>query len=275
MPVSDDVEIGAQRDPDFIRRAIPVLETYVRWFRPEVRGFDRLPPEGPFLVVGNHSGGTTTPDLPILMTRWWRERGVDEPVYGLFHSAFLGLPGIGTTVQRAGALEAGWDNAEAILRRGGIVIVYPGGDHEALRPLRDRDRIDFAGRTGFLELALRTGVPIVPVVSCGAHDTVLVLSRGERLAARMPLARQLRVKAMPVTIGLPWGVAIGGLPTVPLPAKVVVELCPPIDVSAEFGGPTTVDDADRLQSAYDRVTGTMQDVLDRLAAERPGQRWVE
>lgn len=63
--------MGARRDPGFVRRAQPVLETYVRWFRPEVRGFARLPDEGPFLVVGNHSGGATPPDLPTLMTAWW------------------------------------------------------------------------------------------------------------------------------------------------------------------------------------------------------------
>src|SRR3954462_15596260 len=87
--------IGDERDPAFIERARPLLETYVRWFRPEVRGFEHLPTAGPFLVVGNHSGGATPPDIPVLMTAWWRERGVDEPVYGMFHSAFLSIPGVG------------------------------------------------------------------------------------------------------------------------------------------------------------------------------------
>ena len=266
-----DAEIGAQRDPDFIRRVQPVLELYVRWFRPEVRGFEHLPEKGPFLVVGNHSGGATPPDIPILMTAWWRERGVDEPVYGLFHSAFLGMPGVGPNVAKAGALEAGWDNAEAILRRGGIVIVYPGGDHEAFRPFGDRDRIDFAGRTGFLRLAMRTGVPIVTAVSCGAHDTVLVLTRGERLARAHPLLRRWRVKTQPFLLGAPWIVS-PGLPTLQLPAKVVVQLSPPIDLAAEYGTDAAADDQ-ALADAYERVTGSMQDVMNELAAERPGQRW--
>lgn len=264
-------EVGSQRDPEFIRRAQPVLETYVRWFRPEVRGFERLPDKGPFLVVGNHSGGATPPDLPILMTEWWRRRGVDEPVYGLFHSMFLGLPGVGPNMAKAGALEAGWHNAEPVLRNGGIVIVYPGGDHEAFRPFSERDTIDFAGRTGFLRLALRTGVPIVTAVSCGAHDTVMVLTRGERLARMHPLLRRWRVKTQPFLVGAPWGLS-PGLPTLQLPAKVVVELSEPIDLVAEFGADAAGDD-DKLRAAYERVTGSMQDTLDALAAERPGQRW--
>jgi 1-acyl-sn-glycerol-3-phosphate acyltransferase len=260
-----------QRDPAYIERIRPILETYVRYFRPEVRGFERLPASGPFLVVGNHSGGATPPDIPILMTAWWRERGVEEPVYGMFHSAFLSIPGIGPYVRKAGALEAGWPNAQAVLARGGIVLVYPGGDHEAFRPFRDRDVIDFAGRTGFVRLALRSGVPIVPAVSCGAHDTVLVMSRGERLAALNPIFRRFRIKTMPVLLGPPWGVS-PGWPMVPLPAKVVVELGEPIDLAQEFGA--DADDDTAVKRAYDRVTRAMQTTLNRLAQERPGQRWL-
>src|SRR5437867_2201228 len=126
--------LGAGRDPEFIRRNQSLLETWASYFNPEVRGLDRLPREGPFLVVGNHSGAATPPDMPVLMTAWWRERGVDEPVYGLFHSAFINLPGIGGAVRKAGAIEASPDAAERALRAGGTVLVYPGGDHEAFRP---------------------------------------------------------------------------------------------------------------------------------------------
>jgi 1-acyl-sn-glycerol-3-phosphate acyltransferase len=270
MPSSRPV--GDDRDPAFIERVRPVLETYVRWFRPEVRGFAQLPTRGPFLVVGNHSGGATPPDIPVLMTAWWRERGVDEPVYGMFHSAFLAIPGVGPYVKRAGALEAGWDNAQAVLERDGVVLVYPGGDHEAFRPFRDRDRIDFAGRTGFVRLALRARVPIVPAVSCGAHDTVIVVARGENLAALHPVLRRFRVKTMPFLVGLPWVVS-PGWPVVQLPAKIVVQLGGPIDLAAELGDDDASDEA-LVQKGYDLVTGTMQQTLDALARERPGQRWV-
>jgi 1-acyl-sn-glycerol-3-phosphate acyltransferase len=206
------------------------------------------------------------------MTAWWRERGVDEPVYGMFHSAFLALPGVGPFVRKAGALEAGWHNARAVLDREGIVLVYPGGDHEAFRPFRDRDRIDFAGRTGFARLALQARVPIVPAVSCGAHDTVLVMSRGERLAALNPVFRRFRIKAMPFLLGPPWGLS-PGWPVVQLPAKVVVQLGEPIDLTAQYGPEAAGDDV-LVREAAAHVTGAMQEILDRLAQERPGQRWL-
>lgn|GEM_PF-2412368 len=72
-------QVGSARDPAFLRAARPILERFASYFRPEVRGFERLPQRGPFLVVGNHSGGQMPPDLPVLLTAWWRERGEDSP----------------------------------------------------------------------------------------------------------------------------------------------------------------------------------------------------
>ena len=266
-----DQHPGAGRDPATIERYQRLLEIYASYYRPDVRGFESLPKKGPFLVVGNHSGGATPPDMPILMTAWWRQRGVEEPVYGLFHSFFLGLPGVRDPLTKFGALEAGWDAAEAVLRDGGIVVVYPGGDHEAFRPWSKRNQIDFAGRTGFIKLALRTGVPIVPAVTHGVQDSIVVVSRGERLAQVMPHLKRWRLKVMPIMVGPPWGLSFG-LPTLPLPSKATVQLGPPIDVGVENGAAAANDDA-YVRACYDRITGTMQSTLDRLAADRNGKPW--
>ena len=232
-----------------------------------MRGFERLPQRGPFLVVGNHSGGQMPPDLPVLLTAWWRERGEDEPVYALFHSFFLGLPGVGSLMERAGAVEAGPAQAEAILRGGGVLIDYPGGDYDVFRPWRERNRIGFGDRLGFVRLALRTQVPIVPAVSVGAHESVVVLARGERLAKCLGLDRMFRIKVMPLVLGPPFGIVPGGIPTWPLPAKITVELCEPIDWPARYG-PQAADDDVIVRDCYAEVTETMQAALDLLAAER-------
>ena len=262
-------DVGAARDPEFIRRAQPVLELYTRWWRPEVRGFEHLPDTGPFLVVGNHSGGSAPPDIPILMTAWWRERGVEEPVYALFHSTFLNIPGVGPQVAKAGALEAGHGNAEAVLGGGGVVLVYPGGDREAFRSYRDRNRIDFAGRNGFVRLALRTGVPIVPAVTIGVHETVFVLTRGDRIAPYLPHLRLFRTKVQPIVLGAPTGISLGW-PTLPVPGKATVQLGPPIDWRERYG-PDAADDDDVVRALYDEVVTTMQRTLDDLAEERAKQ----
>jgi len=231
-----------------------------------VRGFDRLPEQGPFLVVGNHSGGQWAPDLPILFTKWWDERGVDEPVYSLFHTFFLGLPGMGPLMSRAGAMEAGHGNAEAVLNDGGIVVVFPGGDHEVFRPWRERNQIEFNGRSGFVRLALRTQVPIVPFVSVGAHESIIVLTRGERIARTLGLQR-FRLKVYPLVVAPPFGVMPGAAPALPLPAKITMELGPVIDWRDEHG-PEAADDDTVVDRLYDQVVGQMQATLDRLAAER-------
>ena len=247
---------GTGRDPEFIRRNQAVLERFANYYKPEVRGFEHLPEKGPFLIVGNHSGGMTPPDLPILMTAWWRSRGVEEPVYGLFHSAFLSIPGIGPACRRAGGMDASPDNAERVLSAGGSVVVFPGGDHEVFRPWSERDKIVFAGRKGFIRLALKTGVPMIPMVSCGAHDSVIVLSRGDRLARFLPHLRLMRAKVNPIMLPLP-----------PLPTQVTVQLGPPIRLSDRYG-PEHATDPDVLDKLYDEITGSMQATMDALAKER-------
>lgn len=258
---------GDRRDPSFLRAVRPVLDLYASWFRPDVRGFERLPAHGPFLVVGNHSGGQTPPDLPVLLSAWWRERGEDEPVYALFHSFVMGTPGVATVLGRGGAVEANREAAEEILRKGGVLLDFPGGDFDVFRPWRDRNHIDFNGRLGFIRLALRTGVPVVPSVSIGAHETVVVLARGERLARALGIDRLLRIKVMPLVFGPPWGVVPGGIPTLPFPAKIVVELGEPFEWASEYG-PEAADDDEIVQRCYTELTDTMQATLDRLATER-------
>jgi 1-acyl-sn-glycerol-3-phosphate acyltransferase len=259
--------VGSVRDPAFLRAIRPVLELYTSYFRSEVRGFERLPSRGPFLVVGNHSGGQMPPDLPVLLSAWWRERGEDEPVYALFHSFFLALPGVGPIMERAGAVEAGHVEAEAVLRSGAVLIDYPGGDYDVFRPWSERNRIEFGDRLGFVRLALRTQVPVVPAVSIGAHETVIVLTRGARVAKRLGLDRLFRIKVMPLVFGPPFGIVPGGIPTFPLPAKITVEPCAPIDWPARYG-PESADDDVIVRACYDEITEIMQATLDRLATER-------
>lgn len=258
---------GAARDPEFLRKAWPVLERFAAYFRPDVRGFDRLPPKGPFLVVSNHSGGQIPPDLPVLLTAWRRHRGEGEPVYALFHSFFLGLPGVGRVMARAGAVEASPEAAEGILRSGGILVDFPGGDYEVFRPWRERNRIQFDDRLGFVRLALRTGVPVVPAVSIGGQETLVVLARGERLARWLHIDRIFRIKVMPLVAGPPFGIVPGGIPTWPLPSKITVELGEPLDWSAKYG-PHAADDDTVVRACYEELVQTMQATLDRLAAER-------
>jgi 1-acyl-sn-glycerol-3-phosphate acyltransferase len=242
-----------------------VVRPLKRLFRPEVRGLDRYP-DGPALVVGNHNGGTLTPDTFIfgdaLVDRW----GVDALPFGLAHELPMNLPVVGTGLSRLGAVRASHENAGRVFDTGSKVMVYPGGDIDALRPYRDRNRIRFDGRRGYLRLALRHGVPIVPVVAAGAHAGFVVLSDGRRLARALRLDRLFRLKALPISFSLPWGLTVGFLPPYyPLKTRILIEVLPPIHF-ARSGDVAASDDA-FVRACDERVRTAMQAKLCELALE--------
>jgi 1-acyl-sn-glycerol-3-phosphate acyltransferase len=252
-----------ERDPDYIREALPGMWLLSSlWFRGEVRGLGNIPESGPVLLVGNHSGGNLSPDTTVFTLAFSAFFGVERPFYQLAHNLVLSWPGLGF-LRKFGTVAASPANAERALRSGAAVLVYPGGDHEVHRPSWQSGRVDFAGRKGFIRLALEHDVPIVPVVSIGGQETALFLSRGESLSRLLGLDRLLRLKVLPISLALPWGVNIGDfLGHVPLPAKITIEALPAIDLRDEFGPDPDVDEA------YAHVVRAMQETLDALAAER-------
>ena len=252
-----------ERDPDYIRESLPRLWLMATlWFRGQVRGLENIPEEGPVLLVGNHSGGNLTPDTTVFTVAFSAYFGVERRFYQLAHNLVLSMPGLGF-LRKFGTVAASPANAEKALRSGAAVLVYPGGDHEVHRPTWHSHRVDFAGRRGFIRLALEHDVPIVPVVSIGGQETALFLSRGETLSKLLRLDRLLRLKVLPISIAPPWGINVGDfLGHVPLPAKITVEVLEPIDLKARLGSHPTP------KKGYDLVTGEMQEALTALADER-------
>jgi 1-acyl-sn-glycerol-3-phosphate acyltransferase len=258
--MADDEET-AKWDPVFTRQFKNAVGPLVkRYFRAEVNGLDALPATGGALVVSNHSGGVLTPDVLIFAPAFYDAFGYDRPLYILAHYGVLIGP-LGAVFSRAGGIEATRDNAAKALNSGGVVLVFPGGDYDAFRPSRTANIIDFQGRTGYVRTALASGVPIVPVVSIGGQQTQLFLARGDALAKRLGLHR-IRLKALPLTFGVPFGLTTVLPPNLPLPTKIIMEVQEPIDVGARFGAEPDVDEVD----AY--VRSVMQTALDRLARQR-------
>ena len=251
------------RDAEFIRYQLPGMWLFsTLYFRAEVAGFDRVP-EGPVLFVGNHSGGNMTPDSMVFMLAFNTYFGVERPVYALAHSLVTSWPVLGRLAKRWGIVTAGPRVARAALERGASVLVYPGGDVETHRPWTARHEIRFDGRKGFLRTARDAGVPIVPVVSVGGQDTYLPLTDGRRVAELLRLDKIARLKVLPVSLAVPWGLNVGDfLGHLPLPAKIRMEILEPIDVVERFG------DAASSREAYDYVVARMQESLTALAAAR-------
>jgi 1-acyl-sn-glycerol-3-phosphate acyltransferase len=251
------------RDPDYIRERLPGLWLLASlYFRGEVRGLGNIPEEGPVLLVGNHSGGNLTVDTGVFTLAFSAYFGVERRFYQLAHNLVVSAPGLGF-LRKFGTVAAGPENARKALDAGAALLVYPGGDYEVHRPVWERHRIDFNGRKGWIRIALEAGVPIVPVVGIGGQETSLFLSRGETLAKLLMLDRLFRLKVLPVSLAIPWGLNVGDfLGHVPLPAKLIVEVLPPIDLEEEFGPEPDVD------AIYDEILARMQAALDALAAER-------
>jgi 1-acyl-sn-glycerol-3-phosphate acyltransferase len=251
------------RDPDYIRDNLPLVWLLSSlWFRGEVRNLGNVPEDHPVLMVGNHSGGNMTPDTILFTLAFSTYFGVERPFYQLAHNLVLASP-YGQILRKYGTVAASHQHAREALEGGAALLVYPGGDWEVHRPIWERHRVDFAGRKGFIRLALEAGVPIVPVVAIGGQETSLFLSRGDRLARVLGLDRTLRLKVLPVSLALPWGLNVGDfLGHLPLPAKITIEVLPPIDLVEQFGSEPDFDEA------YDHVVRVMQESLDALAAER-------
>lgn len=258
-------EPAQQFDPEFMRKLVTKMEIFTSYFGAEVRGMDRVP-RSPVLLIGNHSGGIITPDTSAVYAAWYRARGFEDPLMGLAFDGIYAVPGWRELMRKIGQMPASMDNARAALGDGCSVLLYPGGTYEVFRPWKDRNRITFKGRTGFVRLALQAGVPVVPVVGHGGHETTIVLTRGERLAKLLSLDK-VRMDGAPLLFQVPWGLSIPVIPGMPLPAKITVQVCEPLDWS-RFG-PEGADDPRVLGRCYEEITSIMQATLDRLAIENP------
>jgi 1-acyl-sn-glycerol-3-phosphate acyltransferase len=260
----DRVEIE-KWDPEFTERVVDFLRPLLRrYFRTEVRGLENIPPAGGALLVSNHSGGQFAADVPILAVEFYEKFGYDRPIHTLSHDMLFIGP-IGNVLRRTGFIKASRENAAEALRSGHLVVVFPGGDYDAMRPTVWENVIDFDGRKGYVRTAIEAGVPIVPTVSIGGQESQLFLGRGTGLAKALgPITRAVRTKIMPISVGFPFGVSFFGVfpPNVPLPTKIVTQVLEPVDIAADFGENPDVDAVDA------HVREVMQRALDRLARER-------
>lgn len=244
-----------RRDPRFIERVLPVVEWFdAHYLRLVVEGEAHLRPR-PALYVANHNGGIMGPDLFCTLAVLWRQLGPRTPLYALAHDfAMRQLTPLGRLLQRVGAIRASRSNAARVFDRGGSVLVYPGGDLDAYRHSSRRDEVILLPRTGFVEVARRAGVPVVPIVAQGAHRSAFIFSEGKRIARRLRMAHWGRLQRFPLALALPWIVAPGPwLPYLPLPFRVQLRILPPMAV--EDG--SVHDAALRVQTAMQRALDAM------------------
>jgi 1-acyl-sn-glycerol-3-phosphate acyltransferase len=250
------------RDQAFITDMMPLLGVlYDRYFRCETELEGELP-SGPYLAVANHNGMTGTPDMFCHMAAFWRHCTPSRLAYGLMHDMPFHVPFAGAWLNASGAVAACHKNAHAALDRGATVLVFPGGDVDACKPFSARYEIRFGHRRGFIRLALAEGVPIVPVVSVGAHESLYILNDGSWFARNFGLKKWFRSNVAPVGVALPWGIVAGiPYPHFPPPVKVHTRFLEPIHFRQP---PSAAADPEIVEACFQKVLGAMQVAMDDL-----------
>jgi 1-acyl-sn-glycerol-3-phosphate acyltransferase len=201
---------------EFARRMYRPI--YENWFRVEWEGLEKIPTDGGALIVANHAGAVPS-DAPAIMHGIETELG--RPVYGLADHFFKGVPVVGTLWARNGGVVAHPDNAYRLLRdRGQLVLVFPEGTKGPGKTYDERYRLRRFGRGGFVEIAMRAGVPIIPIAVVGAEESMPIV-------AKVPaLAKALGVPYFPITANM---LAFGLLGAVAyFPAKFKLRVLDPV-----------------------------------------------
>ncbi len=230
---------------------------YRYWFRAEWEGFEHLPREGGALLVANHAGAIPA-DAPVIMHGV--ETDLGRPVYGLAEHLFRALPVVGTLWSRGGGVTANPDNAYRLLHdEGELVLVFPEGAKGTGKHFRDRYQLRRFGRGGFVEIAMRAGVPIVPIAVVGNEESMPILWKNNRLA------KLIGIPYFPVTANQ---LLLGPLGLVTyLPAKFKLRVLPPV----HFDVPNDQErySRSRVMEESERIRMLIQDALyDMLRSRR-------
>jgi 1-acyl-sn-glycerol-3-phosphate acyltransferase len=253
--LSDVDEWGRSERTRAVARALyePI---YSKWFRAEWEGLERIPAEGGALLVANHAGAIPS-DAPVIMHGI--EKELQRPVYGLADYFFRTVPVVGTLWARAGGVSARPANAYRLLReQQQLVLVFPEGTKGPSKSFSDRYQLRRFGRGGFVEIAMRAGVPVIPIAVVGSEEAMPVLMRVPAVA------RALGLPYFPITANL---LAMGPLGIVtPFPAKFKLRVLDPV----RFAVPPDQDrySKSRIMEESEQIRTQLQDAVYELLRER-------
>jgi len=230
---------------------------YSKWFRVRWEGLEKIPDEGGALLVANHAGAIPS-DAPVIMHGIEKELG--RPVYGLADYFFRTIPVVGTLWARGGGVSARPANAYRLLKeQGQLVLDFPEGTKGPSKSFTDRYQLRRFGRGGFVEIAMRAGVPVIPIAVTGSEETMPVVFR-------IPaVAKLLGLPYFPVTANL---IALGPLGVlVPFPAKFTLRVLDPVsfDVPPDqerYSRSRVMDEAERIRTLIQEC------VYDMLGSRR-------
>ncbi len=229
---------------------------YHNWFRVEWEGLEKIPRSGGALLVANHAGAIPS-DAPVIMHGIEEELG--RPVYAMADYFFRSAPWLGTMWSRVGGVPAHPDNALRLLRdQGNLALVFPEGTKGPSKTYTDRYRLRRFGRGGFVEIAMRAGVPVIPIAVVGAEESMPILFR-------LPtVARALGVPYVPVTANMltfgPLGVLLY------FPAKFKLRVLDPVTFDVPPGQERY--SKSRIMDEAEKIRMNLQETLYDMLRER-------
>jgi 1-acyl-sn-glycerol-3-phosphate acyltransferase len=236
-------------DEQFAEAAFPFLEfMYDRWWRVHAEGVRNVPAHGRALLVANHAGIMPW-DATMMGVALMREHPLPRPPRFLVLDWAFDLPYVSVAMRKLGGVPASPFNAVRLLEEDELVAVFPEGVKGAGKAYRDRYRVQRFGRGGFVEIALRTGAPIVPVAVVGSEEI------HPKVGESGLLARLTGAPYFPITPTFPW---LGPLGVVPLPSRWRLEFGEPIDLT-ELGADAAADRALVLE-----LSEHVRDIIQRM-----------
>ncbi|RKH31457.1 lysophospholipid acyltransferase family protein [Corallococcus sp. CA031C] len=212
-----------------------------RYHRARLMGAEHLPRSGPLLLVGNHGvWGYETPAFFHLL-----HAATGRYPLGLAERGFFKIPLVRTVLPWLGGVEGTPENALRSLGEGQLVVCYPGGARETFKRSQGRYRLRWERTLGFVRLAMKAGVPVVPFAGFGVDDTFFWPPGEDRLGWRLAREEKYRV---PLVMGL------GPLP---LPVQLTFAVGEPHEP------PPTGASESRIQAFRDRVAASVRRLLLR------------
>ena len=244
----------SERIRELARKAYDPL--YRRWFRAEWEGLEKIPVDGGALLVANHAGAIPS-DAPVIMHGI--ETELERPCYGLADHMFKSMPVVGTLWARAGGVVAHPDNAYRLLReQNQLVLVFPEGTKGTGKHFSQRYQLRRFGRGGFVEIAMRAGVPIVPIAVVGAEESMPIVFNASRVAKAVGLP-YLPITANMLALG-PLGVA--GY----FPSKFKLRVLDPVHLDVAPDQPRY--SKSRIMDESESIRETIQDALFDMLRKR-------
>jgi 1-acyl-sn-glycerol-3-phosphate acyltransferase len=232
---------------------------YDTWHRVEWEGFEHIPAAGGALLVSNHAGAIPS-DAPAIMHGIETQLG--RPVYGLADELFKQLPVVGTLWSRVGGVLAHPDNAYRLLReQQQLALVFPEGTKGTGKSYTERYQLRRFGRGGFVQIAMRAGVPIIPIAVVGAEEAMPILWKSPQLA------RVLGLPYLPLTANMVAFSPLGPLGALlALPAKIKIRVLEPVRFDVEPDQPRYP--RSRIMEASEQIRQQIQEALFDMLRKR-------